>query len=338
MAHSNRLTKRYLEDLSNNKDELYVQGMEPLLRYIDANAPLSKRFGYSISPKQDAVRLGQTPLLHFHSSAFTGVSFDKVNGNYKLKNGYWGLFGINGPLPTHLTEYVIERKHRFKDSTLTEFLDIFHHRFLSLFYRAWADSQPTASHDRADSDTFMRRISVFSGAAGEQTETFGKKSNIQPYLAGLFSQKNRSGSTLAQILSEYIKQNVSINEFEGAWYELQPTERSQLGHANTSLGVDSIAGLKTFQRSFNFSIEIGPLCYQDYYALVSNKARFSNLKSLVIKTVGSEYCFTIKLVLKPHQTQASYLGQCKLGINSWCRPKVAEHLQPDACVVFEQAC
>mgnify|MGYP002700839615 FL=1 len=104
MANSNRLAKRYLEDLSKNPDELYQQGFAPLLRYLDANAPLAERIGYSISPKQDFVRFGQTPLLHFHSSAFTKVKFDNNSGDYKLKNSYWGMLGINGPLPSHLTE------------------------------------------------------------------------------------------------------------------------------------------------------------------------------------------------------------------------------------------
>lgn len=53
MANSNRLAKRYLEHLTTHSDELYEQGFAPLLRYIDANAPLASRIGYSVSPKQD---------------------------------------------------------------------------------------------------------------------------------------------------------------------------------------------------------------------------------------------------------------------------------------------
>ena len=34
------------------------------------------------------------------------------------------------------------------------FLDLFHHRFLALFYRAWAQAQPHVSRDRPDDDRF----------------------------------------------------------------------------------------------------------------------------------------------------------------------------------------
>jgi type VI secretion system protein ImpH len=338
MAHSNRLAKRYLEHLIGDKEELYQQGFEPLLRYIDANAPLTKRLGYSVSPKQDAVRLGQTPLLHFHSSAFTGVSYDKVNGNYKLKNSYWGLLGINGPLPSHITEYAIERQYRIKDNTLTEFLDIFHHRFLSLFYRAWADAQPTVSHDRADSDIFSQRISVFSGSVAAVKRDFDAEHNRYQNLAGLYSQKNRGATSLAQILTQYLEHPVEINEFSGDWYSLQESEKTALGSANATLGIDSILGARTFQRSFNFSIVIGPLSYQDYIDLLGNKQRFSTLKELTIKTVGAEYRFSIKLVLKAYQTQPSHLGKARLGINSWCQALSANTLQKKTEIVYEQVC
>ncbi len=108
MANTNRLAKQYLAELSQDKEQLLQQGFAPLLRYLDANAPLADRIGYSISPKQDFVRFGQTPLLHFHASAFTMVRQTQSSADYQLKNSYWGMLGINGPLPTHLTEYAIE--------------------------------------------------------------------------------------------------------------------------------------------------------------------------------------------------------------------------------------
>ena len=165
MANSNRLATHYLNELTQSPEALNKQGFEGLLRYLDANSPLHQRLGYSISIKQDGYRLGQTPLMHFHASAFTNVTTTPTTGVYKLNNAYWGLFGINGPLPAHFTEYAIERKSRYNDVTLTEFCDVFHHRFISLFYRAWADAQPAISHDFALSnrDIFARRVAVFAG-------------------------------------------------------------------------------------------------------------------------------------------------------------------------------
>ncbi len=338
MANTNRLTKRYLEHLANDKDELYQQGLEPLLRYFDANAPLCKRIGYSTSPKQDAFRLGQTPLLHFHSSAFTDVKFNEVTKNYKVKNSYLGLFGINGSLPTHLTEYAVERKYRHKDDTLAEFIDIFHHRFLSLFYRAWADAQPHVSHDLPETDFFKKRLSVFYGETDKSNQAFFQSNDVSPFLAGLLSQKNRSAATLTQMISEYIKHPVTINEFEGEWYELSKNEQTSLGRNNASLGLNSIAGSKVYQRGFNFSVSIGPLDYQQYSELLNNPEHFRMIKKLVIGMVGAEYSFAIKLVLKPQQQQQCYLGKAKLGVNSWSISSRCERLPTKSEVAYQRAC
>ncbi|MGV2873934.1 type VI secretion system baseplate subunit TssG [Colwellia sp. E150_009] len=338
MANSNRLAKRYLEDLSKNPDELYQQGFAPLLRYLDANAPLAARIGYSISPKQDFVRFGQTPLLHFHSSAFTNVKLDNNTGDYKLKNSYWGMLGINGPLPSHLTEYAIERNYRLKDTTFTEFLDVFNHRFISLFYRAWADAEPTVSHDRPEQDNFKKRIGAISGEYSAVQDSFNQNKNIHQYLAGLYSQKNRSAKALCQILSEYLKLDVSIDEFQGCWYELQESEQTKLGCLNATLGVDSIIGSKTFQRSFNFAINVGPVDYKEYIRLLNNEHQLKTIVELTQKCVGQEYEFTINFILKPQQTKACQLGSAKLGINSWSQDKFNHLTQLDPILIYKKAC
>ena len=338
MANSNRLAKRYLDELSKDPDELYQQGFAPLLRYLDANSPLTARIGYSVSPKQDCVRFGQTPLLHFHASAFTEVRFGAVNSDYKLKNSYWGMFGINGPLPSHLTEYAIERNYRLKDKTLAEFLDVFHHRFISLFYRAWADAEPTVSHDRPEQDNFKRMISAFSGDVSVGQDSFNQDQNIHQQLSGLFSQKNRSSKVLRQLLSESLHLDVGIEEFQGRWCAIEPSEQTRLGQANATLGMDSIAGGRTYQRSFNFSINIGPVDYGQYIGLLNNKQRIKNIIKLTQKAVGQEYEFSINILLKAYQTKPCRLGSAQLGINSWCQNKSSHLGQHAPLLIHTTAC
>jgi type VI secretion system protein ImpH len=338
MANSNRLAKRYLEDLSKDSEELYKQDFAPLLRYLDANSPLAARIGYSVSPKQDCVRFGQTPLLHFHSSAFSEVRFGDVNGVYKLKNSYWGMFGINGALPNHITEYAIERNYRLKDKTLAEFVDIFHHRFISLFYRAWADAEPSVSHDRPEQDTFKQKLNSFSGEINDNQDSFNQNQNIHQYLSGLFSQKNRSSKVLSQLLSESLHLDVQIAEFQGRWFDIDSSERTRLGSKNATLGVDSITGGRTYQRSFNFSINIGPIDYSQYITLLNNKQRIKSIIAITQKAVGQEYEFSINVLLKAYQTQPSQLGSAQLGINSWCQNKSSYLVQHDPILVYKTAC
>jgi type VI secretion system protein ImpH len=49
---------------------------------------------------------------------------------------FLGLTGPNGVLPQHYTTQLIDRI-KAKDFSLADFLDLFNHRMISLFYRAW---------------------------------------------------------------------------------------------------------------------------------------------------------------------------------------------------------
>ena len=76
---------------------------------------------------------------------------------------FTGLTGPNGPLPLHLTEFARDRLRNHGDRTFLRFLDTFHHRFFTMFYRAWADAQPTVSLDRPDQDPFGDRLGALAG-------------------------------------------------------------------------------------------------------------------------------------------------------------------------------
>ncbi len=346
MASQNRHSQHYLNELATEPEKLYSQGFEPLLRYIDANSPMHERLGYSVSLKQDAFRLGQTPTMHFHASAFSEVVKEEGSTHFKLNNVFWGLFGINGPLPLHFTEFAIERDYRHQDQTLTTFCDIFHHRFLSLYYRSWAVSQPTVSHDRLEHDKFADWTSSFCGyteqnesrrsgalqqsslkkptdnatspSKTKQTNTSTQESmRIQTYLSGLFSIKNRSAGALRQIISEYLGQPVTISEFESDWYDLPGDARCKLGAKSASLGTSTIIGKRIFQRGYRFSILVGPLAYSDYLALVNQPEHFQMINKLTTRHVGNEFSFSIKLLINKNEAQSQPLGLGALNKNAW---------------------
>ena len=123
-----------------------------IMRLIEALHPDRPRFGQSVRPGQDVLRLGQEPSV-VHSPAAL-ASFDAGSDGKPdwLRVHFFGLFGPDGPLPLHLTEYARDRRRNHGDRTFQAFADLFHHRTLSLFYRAWANSRPTVSFDRPDQD------------------------------------------------------------------------------------------------------------------------------------------------------------------------------------------
>lgn len=339
MANSNRLAKSYLGDLSKGSDELFEVGFEPFIRYISANAPLASKIGYSISPKYDVARFGQQPLLHFFPAAFHNVKFSESIGEYKIKNSYFGMLGINGPLPIHLTEHAIERLSRYKDKTFSEFLDIFNHRFLSLFYRAWADAQPAVCHDRPEDDHFIKRLNALSGKSPQPDTTDTKKNQyIHEYLSGLLSQKNRSGKTLIQIISSRLGLKINLREFVGKWYDTPAQEHSRTGQNNNALGLTATLGERVYLRLYNFCIQIGPVSYDEYMNLLNDKQKIKDIENLTRTFSGNECEFTIEIYLKEQQTRPCVLGAGKLGLTSWSQNPKGHLQQTKTVLVYTKEC
>ena len=84
-----------------------------------------------------------------------------------------GLTGPQGVLPDHYTALLISRV-RGKDYALRDFFDLFNHRTISLFYRAWEKYQVAPSFERAyfenerGEDLFTRCLYDLLGVLGEE--------------------------------------------------------------------------------------------------------------------------------------------------------------------------
>lgn len=105
------------------------------LRQLECAFPHLPRIGQAARSADEAVRFGQQPSLAFEPAILAAL---KPGNTPKLLLNFFGLMGANGPLPIHLTEYVRDRQRNRNDPTPAAFFDVFHHRMISLFYRAWA--------------------------------------------------------------------------------------------------------------------------------------------------------------------------------------------------------
>ncbi len=162
MAGKNGQQRDHIELLASLQQQPFHYGFYAALRQLECLYKNKPRIGYSRKPSDDAVRFGQEPSMQFAPSAL--ASFEAKEGKLlKLKVLFFGVFGPNGPLPLHLTEYARSRIRNSKDDTFAEFTDMFHHRLLSLFYRAWADKEPTVQYDRPDKDRFAFYVASLLG-------------------------------------------------------------------------------------------------------------------------------------------------------------------------------
>ncbi|HEV2319128.1 MAG TPA: type VI secretion system baseplate subunit TssG, partial [Verrucomicrobiae bacterium] len=207
------------------------------------------RVGCSLSPAQDAVRFGQTPSLAFPPSTLESVEPRGPDGGAKLHVRFFGLFGPNAPLPPHLTEYAHERKLHYGDRTFEAFLDIFHHRLISFFYRAWAANQKAIDLDREEDQRFALFIGSVFGLGGEAQRS---RDSIQDWaklhFAGRLACQTRSAEGLESILREYFEVPAQVQTFVGHWMDLPEDSICELGKSRETgtLGGNTIVGLSIY--------------------------------------------------------------------------------------------
>jgi type VI secretion system protein ImpH len=148
MASENGNKTESVTLLQNMQQAPYRFGFFQAVRRINCAFPEQARTGTAFRPGEDPVRFSQPPYTSFAPSTLSAVDFEGMGGVPRVGQNFLGLFGPNGPLPLHLTEYARDRLHHRHDAAFVRFADTFHHRAVSLFYRAWAQAQPTVQRDR----------------------------------------------------------------------------------------------------------------------------------------------------------------------------------------------
>lgn len=280
------------------------------------------RFGHSRRLADEPVRLGQRLDCAFAPATLAAVTPAAVTtaGEHapaRLEQFFFGLGGPNGPLPLHLTEYARERQRNHADATSKAFMDVFHHRLLSLFYRAWAEARPTVSHDRPEDDYWATRLAALSGRGQPALQGQGPlPDTAKLHYSGHLAAQTRYPDGLCGILSNYFGVPVRLEEYVGQWLALP--ERSQLGVRASRLGADLCLGRHVWDRQHKFRLCLGPLTLAQYHALLPGGRAFVELVAWVAEYVGQELDWDVELTLQREQVPALRLGSGRrLGFDTW---------------------
>ncbi|HYP77464.1 MAG TPA: type VI secretion system baseplate subunit TssG [Polyangiaceae bacterium] len=271
----------------------------------------SPRWGSAALPSLEPIRLGQDPSLAFGAAMLNGFRSPEGDRPGRLAVAFFGLFGPHGPLPLHLTEYARDRIRHSGDRTFAGFVDIFQHRMLVLFHRAWSAAQPTASLDRADADRFQAYVAAVFGhdfaAHGEGSAQRWAKLQY----AAHFANPSRHPSGLEALLSHHLGVPAVIEEFVGCWLTLPESARFALGVSAevSTLGVTTVLGRRVFRCDQKFRIVLGPLTRAEFDRLLPSGSTLPRLRDLVRAYVCDELDWDIRLVLDENENDQARLSR-----------------------------
>jgi type VI secretion system protein ImpH len=298
-----------------------------VLRRVESLRPDLPRFGRALRPSHEALRLGQEPELDFAPAALANFE-PGAAGAPRLGVRFFGLLGPQGPMPLHFTEHVRERLRYRGDATAARFLDIFHHRLLLLFYRAWAQAQPAVHQDRPGDDRFAAWLGAGCGLDGEAQGPRALPESARLFQAGLLGARSRHPEGLAKLLASYFSVPVTILPHIAHWLVLAQEDRTRLGFSRGraerggtrggQLGVSAGSGRKLRDRQYKFRIALGPLTLAQYNAFLPGGAAWRALCEWVQHYAGLDLRWDVQLTLARDHVPAPRLGAgSRLGIATW---------------------
>lgn len=306
------------------------------LRWLDCAYPEKPRLGDSIRLSDESVRLSQSISL-----AFKGVALDSLEPGagkhpHRLNVNFLGLLGTNGPLPLHYTEYADQRLRHSNDPTFKEFLDIFNHRMLSLFYRASTEFDPAVNFDRAENNRFDKFVGALAGLGLSQSKDRDDVPDYAKYFyAGWHGNKSKSPDGIKSIVGEYFDIPVDVEEFVGAWLDLPFDARGVLGgeNGNISLGVSAYLGKRVWSVGHKFKVIVGPLDWQEYLSFRPGGTRAKELHDLVRNYVGDEWDWDLELRVEEGMIDPMQLDKSvSLGFSSWLVSKAVRREAQANCL------
>lgn len=304
-------------------------------RVIDAEYPESPRLGTSRRPREDRVRIGQEAELAFPPSTIASFKpgTDTVPG--RLINRFFGLFGPQGPLPLHLTEFARDRQRNHRDGTFVAFANMLTHRMASLFYRAWRTGQPAASFDRGN-DPVERRVAAIAGYRGEAFQDRDAMPDVaRRHFAAHLSQGAKNPDGLISILSAFFDVPVRMEQFIGTWLTLERDDCWALGKP-AGLGQMTSIGSRVWSRASKFRLVVGPLDRDRYERFLPGTPGFERLQAIVRTYAGDALDWDVQLILKGEEVPRAVLGgTTRLGHTSWVTSKTrADATRADAGDLF----
>lgn len=314
------------------------------VRVLERLLPKRAAVGRDASPSEEVVRFKAHQSVEFPASEIQ--SFEPPadeESPAKLTATFLGMTGSSGALPRPYTELVLARG-RQKDTTLRDFLDLFNHRLLSLFYRAWEkyrfwigyeraeqtrqreewqDPQKVCEfelHERPRQDLFSDMLLNLSGMGSPAlryrindhdrlTSRRCFEDETLRYYAGLLSQQRRSAMGLESLLEDFFGVPVRVQQLFGQWLRLDREYQTQLvSNGNVELGVTAIVGERLWDTQSKFRICIGPLTYEQFRKFLPTGSAHQPLAHLARLYAGQEFDIDMQLILMAREVPPCQLG------------------------------
>jgi type VI secretion system protein ImpH len=287
------------------------------------------RFGRAGLPSDEPARLGQFPRLSFATRDVARLAQNGDQGPVHVAVDVIGLLGPEGPMPLHLTRWVMARQSQrwfdaaaqeTADTAFLDFCNLLQHRMIALYWRAWADARPTVRAARGDGGRLDAMLSALAGTgmpgAAKGPEAAATAA-LKVALATTLGHEVNAPERLTIFLARLLETRVTLTEFIGDWVTIPSALETRLGRRHARLGGDAVVGPRTFQRQLRAELRLGPLPLSRFVELIDSAPLRSRVAHAIRFVAGRELEFDLRLVLAADEVPEPRLGAGRLGRTLW---------------------
>ncbi len=300
----------------------FFQAVALLQRMLSDRRPV----GHFFSPEDEALRFHVNPRLGFPASQVQELKLHN-HGPADMMVNFMGLTGPQGVMPHVYSELILERL-RAKDRSLAAFFDIFNHRAISLFYRAWQRTRFPVNYASGSLDFFSQYLRDLLGIG---TPGLAERQRLEDealmHYISLIAMQSRSAVALEQILADYFEVPVEIEQFTGAWYTLDTSTQCAMNEKDsnsTQVGWGAVVGDAVWDRGGRVRIRIGPISLQRYDDFLPGGNAHASLRAITKFFSNGCVDFEAQLVLAraevpPVELDFNAPHPARLGWVSWAK-------------------
>ncbi|XLZ72907.1 type VI secretion system baseplate subunit TssG [Massilia sp. SR12] len=230
----------------------FVQAMRILLRWMGQNGVPPERVLAEVLRFENSLSLSFPP---------SEVSMLRVGGaQIAMTPSFFGLLGVSGTLPLHITERIAEARHRKSDEAPHAFFNLLSQRMVALYFNAWEKHRLEQTLGVQGQDG---QLPLLAALAGVSAESFAGPPGVPPHVVGcyaaLFGMRPVAPNSVARVLSKYFGIPIELESFVAAWDVIPENKRSKLGSSVARLGYGAALGRRIRRRDTAIRLNIGPL-------------------------------------------------------------------------------
>jgi type VI secretion system protein ImpH len=277
------------------------------------------------NPPDEVLRFGVNTSVAFPASEIQGL--DRSQAPARMAVNFMGLTGPQGMLPRPYSALMIDRI-RERDTAMRDFFDIFNHRAISLFYQAFEKYRFAIPYERGERDRFSHHVLALIGLGTpglqERLKPEGVPDDSMLFYSGLLSLHPRSAVALRQVLMDYFRVPVEIEQFVGVWRPVEQDSQCALGEEgdfSEQLGFGAVVGDEVWDQQSRVRIRLGPMTLEQYEDFLPGGEAHRRIRAIAGFFAGNEYDMELQLVLKRNEVPRCELTAKgpQLGWTSWVK-------------------